>query len=253
MFTGLMLSLCAVAIWQYDQYRERVQTNDYLSTPYVNDFYFLNNKKLLENQRPTQNYRLAKVVSIGKNVVSLVYGRFTFQNESMLKKDIQSGMVIESRYFLKQQHIFTFEKLQHLLSEETILLIKRPQANKLYGNLVINNTIQASKGSSLARFYNNKGEAFMRISHVEGSLNNAHKYFLKSADLGYTPAQINLSRWYINEEKFKDALYWLKLASFKGDKTAINLYLVSCQKVNECDAQKFSEDVTSFGFNLKTN
>ena len=251
MFTGLILSLLAIAYWQYDQYRERVLTQEYLSTPHVNDFYFLNNQKLLENQRPNQNYRLAKIVSIGKDVVSLVYGRFTFQNENMLKKDIQSGMVIDSRYFSKEQNIFTFQQLQQLLSEEAILLIKRPQANILYGSLVINNTIKVSKGTSLARFYNNKGEAYMRISHVQESLNNARKNFLRAAELGFTPAQINLSRWYLNEGKLDRALYWLKLASYKGDKTAINLYLANCPKVEKCDGRQFSQDVTALGFSLK--
>jgi len=253
MFSGLILSLLAIAYWQHAQYREGVATQEYVSTPNVNDFYFLNNQKLLEYQRPNQNYRLAKVISVGNDVVSLVYGRFTFQNESMLKKDIQSGMVIESRYFSKEQYLFTFDKLQQLLNEEAILLVKRPQANKLYGNLVINNTLKLGKGTSLARFFNNKGEAFMRVSHIKENLENARKQFFKSADLDYTPAQINLSRWYINEGNLEQALYWLKLASYKGDKTAINLYLTNCQKVDKCDVRKFSADVTALGFSLTAN
>ncbi|WP_019028000.1 sel1 repeat family protein [Colwellia piezophila] len=250
MFTGLILSLLAIAYWQYGQYQERVLTQEYLSTPYVNDFYFINNQKLLENQRPNQNYRLAKIVSIGNNVVSLVYARFTFQHKNMIKQDIQSGMVIDSRYFAKKQYLFTFDKLQQLLNEEAILLVKRPQYNRLYGNLVIDNTVKVSKGDSLGQFFNNKGEAFMRISHLQENINNARKYFLKSAEIGYTPGQINLSRWYINDAKIDQALYWLKLASYKGDKTAINLYLVNCPKVEECDGIKFSADVTALGFSL---
>lgn len=251
MFTGLILSLLAIAYWQYGQYHERVLTQEYLSTPHVNDFYFVNNQKLQENQRPNENYRLAKVVSIGKNVVSLVYARFTFQKENMIKKDIQSGMVIDSRYFAKKQYLFTFDKLQQLLNEQAILLVKRPLHNKLYGNLVINNASKVTKGDSLGQFFNNKGEAFMLISHVKENLNNAHKYFLKSAGIGYTPAQINLSRWYINEGKLKEALNWLKIASYKGDKTAINLYLINCPKIEKCDGKKFSEEVTALGFSLK--
>lgn len=250
MFTGLFLSLLALSYWQYTQYREQVHTQEYVTSPHVNDFYFINNQKLLENQRPNQNYRLAKVVSIGKDVVSLVYSRFTFQKENMLKKDIQSGMVIDSRYFGKEQYIFSLPQLQQLLSEEAILLVKRPQGNKLFGNLVINNTLKTNKGTSLAQFYNDRGAGLMRMSHIKDNLLNAQKNFLKAAELGYTPAQINLSRWYINNGKVEKALYWLKLASFKGDKTAINLYLSNCPKVNECDGTKFSADVTALGFSL---
>jgi len=249
MYTGLILSVLALFYWQYTNYKADVATQTFISSPHANDFYYLDYRGISTNLRPHEVYRLAKVSTTGDGVVSLVYGSFLYRRESSLEKDLSGGMIVDSRYFGEKRHIFSLEKLQELYDNNTILAVKRPTNNRLYGNIVVSST--STRDKSVASRLNEKGLALMRYSHVKENLHEAHKHFLKSAELDFTKGQVNLSYWYLSDGKLDKAMYWLKIASFKGNRTAVRLYMENCNKVESCNIEIFKKDLKSKGHNLE--
>lgn len=252
MYTGVFLTVFALAYWQYIKYQENLITQEYIQSPQKNDFYFINYHKINKDTRPNQNYRLGKVVSVNNGLISIIYGGFTYTKSSSLIRDVQGGMTYDSRYFNAIESSFTIKQLQDLYKDDAILAVKRPKNNRLYGNVVIDSISINKSYNSLAEMYNDKGLAFMSYSHIESNLDNAYKYFLKSSENGFSKGQVNLSKLYLGAGKTGKALYWLDKAAIQGNFVAIKLYIENCKNVNGCEKARFINKLKEIGFNISS-
>jgi hypothetical protein len=81
LYTGLFLSLLALAYWQYADYQDNLLTESYIIPLVKNDFYFINNHKINEISDPNQKYRPGKVVSINNGIVSMIDEAFTYKSK----------------------------------------------------------------------------------------------------------------------------------------------------------------------------
>ena len=98
-YIGLFLLLLMTAVWFYHVQQENKLTNEYLVAPKVDDFYFLDYRFLANNLPKNDNYRLAKVVDITGDIVSLVYSSSIYNRESILADSIKSGQVLAGRNY----------------------------------------------------------------------------------------------------------------------------------------------------------
>jgi len=253
MYVGLLFFLSLLGYWQYLKHEENTLTKAYIHSPQKNDFYFINYEKINDNIRPTQKYRLGKVVSVNDGLISMIYGGFTYTRSSSLIRDVQGGMTYDARYFNHKEHSFTLDELQNLYADNAILAIKRPKNNRLYGNVVIDSISINRKYSSIAEMHNDRGLAFMRYSHIASNLENAYKHFSLSSEGGLSKGQVNLSKLYIGASDINKALYWLDKAAIQGNYEAIRLYIEHCNVADGCDKKLFISKLEMTGFDLSLN
>ena len=249
MYSGAIITLLMLFYWQWGLYQSELNTQKYIQTPKVNDFYYFNQRQLSGSLHPNEKYSLAKVVSINDGMVSLVFGIFRFKRESSIEKDIRSGMVLDSRYFNKQRYLFSGKKLLDLYDEQTVISVKRPIYNRLFGNVVISNppaNVQMIRGGR----ENERGLAFLQHSSIKSNVDNAYKYFLKSAVIGYSEGQLNLARLYISSGKTNKALHWLKKSALQGNSRATELYWKNCKLESGCDVSVFKKKLKVAGFQV---
>ena len=250
MYSGLIISLILFLFWSYGKYQEHVFAQEYISSPKVNDFYYIDHSGIKEQLRPNQKYLLAKVVSTNDNIVSMVYSRFRFTHKSSLEKDLRGGMVIDPRYFDQKHHQFSIEQLTRLYEQNSVLTVQRPFNYRLFGNVVVS-TFSASNKKVRGGRENDQGLAFMQHSDVQSNVENAEKYFLQSATMGYSKGQFNLARLYLTSNRINKALSWLKKSALQGNEQAIKLYWHHCEKTENCEVSAFEQALSDSGFIVK--
>ena len=246
-----------VGLLKYDEdITEKNQTLAIISNPKINDIYFLDFRVLTDKLRPKEKYRIAKVVDITGDVVTLLYGRFYYQYQNAAVNGIQYGQLRYKDYFESKRYDIPLSDIKSMYSNKAIYLAKRPIRNRLYGNFV--SPIKAKEVSSYLTYgkkENNKGEAFLNEKFSETNLKKAFELFEASSKLGYAKGQINLAEMYINgkhvAKDFNHALYWLKQASLQSNKAAILKYGIICKQVESCKIVDFYQELTNAGVNIK--
>lgn len=255
-FCILLVALFLVFI-EYDTSKtEEIQTLAIISNPQVNDIYFLDFRLLSDKLRPKEKYRIAKVVDITGDIVTLVYGRFFYQWHHAAMNSIRYGQLSNKKYFQSKRYDVSLNTIKNRQKKQAIYLAKRPVRGRLLGRLV------GPEKNKEARSYliygkqeNIKGEAFLKEKFSETSLKTAFELFHKSSSLGYVKGQVNLAEMYINgkyvKKDFKQALYWLKEASLQSYKPAILKYGIICKQIKSCNIVDFYQELTASGVNIK--
>ncbi|MFT5755707.1 MAG: hypothetical protein ACI9LM_000419 [Alteromonadaceae bacterium] len=247
MYSGAIITVFFLIFWAYGKYQAALFAKEYIQAPKVNDFYYIDHSGIKEHLRPNQKYLLAKVVSINNNIVSMVFSSFRFGNKTSIEKDLRGGMVIDSRYFNKKHHLFSVDQLTAFFEDNTVLMVKRPFNYRLFGNIVVTEPFADNKKVG-GRRENDQGLAFMQESNVQSNLENAEKYFLQSAIIGYSKGQLNLARLYLTSKRLDEGLYWLEKSALQGNEQAIKLYWDTCTRANNCDMSSFEQALSDSGF-----
>jgi hypothetical protein len=136
----LLTCLFVIIYFGYDRYEqhktEQTEASVFILNPQVNDIYFLD-MRLLNNKLERKNkYKLAKVVRVSDDRVSIVYGSFFYQWQYAVVNSIQYGDLSNNDYFTLTPDYIPFSKLKEMKSNGAIYLVKRPVQNKIYGNFV---------------------------------------------------------------------------------------------------------------------
>jgi hypothetical protein len=256
----LLIGLNQIFSWMVEEELEQTQTLHYLTTPKVDDLYFLDFRLLSSALRPNEKFRLARVVDITGDIVTLLYGDFYYSYHGQIKDSIRYGHLRFNDYFQSKRYNFPLNDLKSMHKAGAIYLIKRPRYNQLYENYVypLANIKLNTKVSNLfipGKSENNAGEAFLLAQNIENSLENAFEYFQKSASLGYPKGQTNLAELYLNEQRGeKDllkSLFWLKQAAKQSHKPAILKYIIVCKQVALCSEYDFYQELVDAGVNIK--
>lgn len=136
----LLFCLLVIVYFGYERYAlnysEQAETSVLISTPLVNDIYFLDLRLLDDKLERKNKYKLAKVVRVTDEYVAIVYGKFFYQWQYAVVNSIQYGDLSNNNYFKLIPDYIPFSKLKEMRSNRAIYLIKRPALNKLYGNYV---------------------------------------------------------------------------------------------------------------------
>ncbi|WP_057832178.1 sel1 repeat family protein [Colwellia sp. TT2012] len=247
MYTGIIMVLLALSYWQYDKYQASFLSKEYIESPKINDFYYIDQTSINDKIIPNKKYVLGKVVSLTPNTVSLVFSRFLFENESSLASDIRGAKVLNDKYFNKKHHVFTREKLINLYQNETVLLVLRPKNSKLFGTIVLTPNLGVNR--KVEGYRENKiGLSFMLRADIKVNLEDAERFFLESANKGYVQGQLNLARLYLDSNKINQALEWSKIAALKGYDLAIEFHTKHCSVSEDCDVAAFNAELIEVGF-----
>jgi len=247
---------------KYDKDKtEENQTLAIISSPQINDIYFLDFRLLSEKLRPKEKYRIAKIVDITGDIVTLLYGRYYYQYQNAAVNSIQYGQLRYKDYFETKRYDIPLNAIKSMYNNQAIYLAKRPVRNKLFGNFVSPVKVNLIKTKSVSSYLtygkkeNSKGEASLNEEFSETNLKTAFELFQASSNLGYAKGQINLATMYINgqhvKKDFNKALYWLKQASLQSNKSAILKYGIICKQVELCNIVDFYQELTSAGVNIK--
>jgi len=254
LFLCVALSL-AFLVYKSDNIEEE-QTLAIISKPKINDIYFLDFRLLSDKLRPNEKYRIAKVVDITGDIITLLYGRFFYQYQNAAVNSIQYGQLRYKDYFESKRYDIPLSTIKTMYSNQAIYLAKRPIRNRLFGNFVSPDKPKETNNYLIyGKEENSKGEAFLIEQFSETNLKTAFEFFQDSSKLGYAKGQVNLAEMYINgqhvEKDFNQALYWLKQASLQSYKPAILKYGIICKQIESCNIADFYQELTASGVNIK--
>ncbi len=259
----IILGLWYFSYLKYQSYQaEQAQTLAITSQPQINDIYFLDfsmfKAQFSAELKPLEKYRIAKVVDITGDTVTLRYGVFYYKQLSAAINSIRYGRLAFADYFAPKRYQYSHAELKNLHASSVISLAKRPVKDMLYGNSVSPEKVKYSASKlTYGKKENHKGEAFLKDKLSENNFELAFGLFQQSAQLGYPPGQVNLAKMYINgylvKKDFDKALFWLKQASLQSYKPAILKYAIICKQVNNCYESDFYQELLESGVNIKVN
>ena len=133
----VLVSLCLFIYKKSSQSQQEDNSSlDYLVSPKVDDIYFLDFRLLSGNLRPNEKYRIAKVVDITGDVVTLLYGNVFYLRQQSMKDSIRYGQLRYKDYFESKRYDLKLSQLKTMHDSAAIYMIKRPDQNMLYGNYI---------------------------------------------------------------------------------------------------------------------
>lgn len=232
------------------------QTLAIITAPKIHDVLFLDFRVLSDNLRPNEKYRLAQVVDITGDIVTLVYGSLYYRYHNVALNSIHYSQLSYKDYFEPKRYDLPLSTIKKMYDDQAIYLAMRPFQKKLFGNFVV--PYKAKKPINhltYGRKENIKGEAFLAVQFSETNFETAFDLFQQSANLGNVKGQVNLAEMYINgqyvDKNFEQALYWLKQASLQSYKPAILKYGIICKQTPSCNLVGFYQELTESGVNIK--
>jgi len=254
---AMILVLGAVSYYSvYQPYVAQQQTRAIVAAPKINDIYFFDFRLLRDNLRPTEKYRLAKVVDITGDIVSLVYGSFYYQHQHAAINSIYYGQLSYKDYFEPKRFDYRLPQIQQKFSAGALYLAMRPEHDKLLGQRVSPEQRKFRTNAFIqGRKENSYGEALLLELHSETNLQQAFVLFSQSANYNFAQGQVNLAQMYINgqfvEKDLNKALYWLNQAALQSHKAAILKYEIICRQVPACQPYDFFKNLKSQGVDVK--
>lgn len=242
---------------KFTQFQEEDEASlTYLESPKIDDIYFLDFRVLSDNLRPNEKYRIAKLVDITGDIVTLLYGNIFYFRQQSLKDSIRYGELRYKDYFESKRYDLTRAQLKKMHDSSAIYMIKRPDKNMLYGNYI--NEPKGEGDSSLyipGKRENLVGLSLQKSSYLENNLQQAFDHFSRSAQLGFAKGQVNLAQMYLNahyvDKDLKQAMFWFKQAALQSNKAAVLKYVIVCRQVSYCNEMDFYQALTNAGVNIK--
>jgi len=255
-----VLALLLLCVFIYKKSTQSQQEDDasltYLASPKVDDIYFLDFRLLSDSLRPKEKYRIAKVVDVTGDIITLLYGNMFYLRQQSLKDSIRYGQLRYKDYFEGKRYDLTLSELKAMHDSAAIYMIKRPDQNMLYGNY-----INDPKPDINSRLYipgkreNLEGLSLLKANYLENNLEQAFERFSRSAQLGLAQGQVNLAHMYLNaqyiDKDLSQAMYWFKQAALQSDKAGVLKYVIVCRQVSYCNEIDFYQELTEAGVNIK--
>lgn len=257
-FLGVFLIAYGVFSWWQSTVEKRAEVEYIVNFPQINDFFLLDYRKISNDLRPNEKYRVAKIIDMTGDTISFAYGNFFYSYQSSFEGAISSGQTRSFSYFSKNSYHYTIDEFNALYRKGGVVKAARPKANMLFGNFVINET-----GYQVGGAYNPgerqfaSGLAFEQANYLQDYKFKAFQQFEKSADMGFSLGQIKLAEYYLAGDvvhtDFQSALYWLEAAALQSRERAIKKYVIVCQQTKGCDERGFYQRLIDNGVNLTVN
>ena len=253
----ILMAILGFCVKQYYQAENIDNTSlSYIKAPKINDIYFLDFRLMSNELRPKEKYRLAKVVDITGDIITLQYGSIYYFRQQSLKDSIRYGQLRYRKYFESKRYDFSLDNINSLWHSGAIYLVKRPELDKLFGNNVSpDKTALNNHLFTPGKRENLSGISFLKSNYIENNLQQAFELFQQSAQLGFAKGQVNLAQMYLNgqyvEKNLSQALFWFKQASLQSNKSGILKYAIVCEQVESCDLPAFYQSLLAAGVNIK--
>jgi len=266
-FTGSIIIVLLLSYYFSEEQQKYRQSQTYIDAPKVNDFYYLDYRKVSGDLRPHHKYRIAKVVDITGGMVSLTYGNYFYPLKKSLRDGVRFGHSTNFDYFEKQRNNFSYAELASLFEQGFIYRVVRPELSligrnravyMIDGNPVTKSTIAQEEWRYIAgKRQNTQGMAFLKADYIDDRFEQAFVLLKKSAELGYAPGQTNLAELYLTgiegSRDVENAAYWLLQAALQGYQPAIEKYRVICQLEESCQIEDFYRALNEAGTSYQIN
>ncbi len=252
----LLLSVYFIAN-QYEQENHTLQASEaFIQTPKINDLYFIDFRKLSNNLRPNEKYRLAKVVDITGDVITLRYGSFFYSRQNAMVKSIHYGQLRYADYFEGRRVDFSHQQVVSLWQNETIYMVQRPVYGRVFRSLIEPFKFEIPKHEFVSgKRENNAGIAFLNSPTREDNFSEAFQQLSQSAAYEYAPGQTNLAELYLDQtfENYSQekALHWFLQAALQSHKPAVLKYVIVCERIPQCNVNDFFQLLVDAGVNIK--
>jgi hypothetical protein len=266
-FTGSIIIVLLLSYYFSEEQQKYRQSQTYIETPKINDFYYLDYRKVAGDRRPHHKYRIAKIVDITGGTVSLTYGNYFYPLQNSLNDGVRFGHTRNFDYFEKKRQNFSYTELKTLFEQGFIYRIVRPEFSMIGGNkavymidgfAVANPTIAKEEWHYIpGKRQNTQGEAFLKAHYIDDRFEQAFILLKQSAELGYAPGQTNLAELYLSgiegNRDVETAAHWLLQAALQGYQPAIEKYRVICQLEERCEIEDFYRALNAAGATYQIN
>ncbi len=266
-FAGSIIIILLLSYYFSEEQQRHRQSQTYIESPKVNDFYYLDYRKVAGALPSHHKFRVAKVVDITGGIVSLTYGNYFYPIKKSLKHGLSFGHSVNFDYFEKQRKNFSYAELASLFDQGFIYQVERPEFNMIGrnkavymidGNPVASATIAKEKWHYIpGKRQNTQGMAFLKTIYIEDRFEQAFVLLKKSAELGYAPGQTNLAELYLSgiegSRDIESAAQWLFQAASQGYQPAIEKYKVICQLEESCQIEDFYRALNEAGASYQIN
>ncbi|WP_085296720.1 tetratricopeptide repeat protein [Cognaticolwellia mytili] len=266
-FAGSILIILLLSYYFSEEQQKNRQSQAYIEAPKINDFYYLDYRKVSGDLRPHNNYRLAKIVDITGGIVSLTYGNYFYPMKSSLSNSLRFGHSTNFDYFEQRRQNFSYAELDKLFQQGFIERVVRPEFNMIgrnkavymiNGNPVTNSTMAKEEWRYISgKRQNTQGMAFLKEIYIEDRFEQAFVLLKQSAELGYAPGQTNLAELYLmgikGSRDIENATHWLFQAALQGYQPAIEKYRILCQSEEVCQIEDFYQALNESGTSYRIN
>jgi len=266
-FTGSIIIILLLSYYFSEEQQKYRQSQTYIEAPKINDFYYLDYRKVSGDRRPHHKYRIAKIVDITGGTVSLIYGNYFYPLKNSLNDGIRFGHTRNFDYFEEQRQNFSYGELDNLFEQGFIYRVVRPEFNMIGnnsavymidGNAVADPIVAKEKWHYIpGKRQNTQGVAFLKASYITDRFEQAFVLLKQSAELGYAPGQTNLAELYLTgiegSRDVESAAHWLLQAALQGYQPAIEKYRVICQLEERCQIEDFYRALNEAGTTYRIN
>ncbi len=266
-FTGSVLIIILLSYYFSDEQQKNRQSQAYIDAPKVNDFYYLDYRKVTGDKRPQNNYRIAKIVDITGGTVSLTYGNYFYPMKNALNNGLRFGHSTNFDYFEKKRQHFSYAELDKLFQQGFIYRVVRPDFNMIGRNKAVymidgNPVSSTTEAKKVWRYIpgkrqNTQGMAYLNANYIADRFEQAFVLLQQSAELGYAPGQTNLAELYLTgiegSRDIENAAHWLFQAALQGYQPAIEKYRVICQLEETCQIEDFYRALNEAGTSYQIN
>lgn len=252
-FTGSIIIAFLLSFYFSQEQKEHRQSQAHIEVPQINDFYYLDYRKVSGDFRSNNKYRIAKIVDITGGTVSLTYGNYFYPIKTALSRGVALGHTRDFDYFEKKRHHFSYVQLDELFQQGFIYRVVRPELSNIGRNMtaymidgnVVSEIEQMEKKWRYVpgKRENTKAMAFLKATYIEDRFEQAFGLLKRSAELEYAPGQTNLAELYLTgiegTRDVETAVHWLFKAALQGYQPAIEKFRVICQLEETCQIEDF--------------
>lgn len=234
-FIGLVLFIICLSWWWQNFQAQAKHELSIANNPRVNDFFFLDLSKYLNEEYYQKRVLAAKVVEVTDTDISWVLSRYNFSRERDLVISARSDNFVQSGYFHRDVETLTKETVRSLFEQGVIYQALRPKSDKLFGGFVIKPSKPKTQYTGFSvNADNNTGIMLYQSRDFEAAL----AAFIQAAEQGDAWGQFNLAEMYLAGEGTKvdeeQAIYWLSQAAKQGNVKAKKRLHQLCQQQQQC-------------------
>lgn len=235
---GIFLLMLIIGYqWQTYQ-KQQSHTHSLLTSPQVNDFYFVDYRRLNPDSHPKYRYTAMKVIEVNDQTVTFRKSTLSSSRQVPARAHIKADRAMINGYFSKVTVTLKHSELLPLYNQEVIYEVRRPHKLKIDGWIVMS----PPKPEAFVYRFNQDNQTGIAMFRGESGYvqdyKGAFEAFKKAAEEGDRSGQNNLGEMYRDgygtEANSEKALYWFKLSAEQGLPSAQVNYRELCAKTLGC-------------------
>ena len=190
--TLFVILLIVITYFSYSIFENKQQQAEFLSAPKVDDVLILDMGHLITDRKYQTQYRIAQVLSVEEDSITLKQGSYTYRKKRGAERAIKLDSLMLNNYFRPTLISFKKSELAALYDQGAIDEIFRPTDIYVMGGIVRSRNMPqrvAHRNKMTFNHFNQQGvKAYLSLNYEA-----ARTLFTKSAEQGHEWGQYNLA------------------------------------------------------------